>query len=479
MHLQESEMARGPRGTVPLRAWKRLASIGWTGPVIALVAGFVIAKFVTTFAAYFVVAAMIAIVLGLALVRNLQLGVLIYFFTAALALGESPGVQSPYSTYRAGLMPSEVFLVFLAVLWSGRAAFVDGMGFVKSALNLPLAALWLVAFVSLILSNVLKSTSELRFHQTLITQVAEVGLLSFSICAFFLAANSLRDSRWVRRVFAPVVVLGMYFAAHRILKFDFPIPMTWGSFLLAAAIAFVYSRLLFARLKRHQAVGLAVVLLVMLFAAYSKWSWVSGWIAATGAVLAVSWFRSKPLALGLMAVVLIALFVFPGLYYLMYEESEFGGDFDRFTIWRDAFAMMLSTNPVLGVGPGNYYPYVYSHSTLWFGGQTYTTAHSNYVQIAAELGLVGLAVFLWVIAAGVWTGVRAVRMVAQEFRWLAVAATSIFAAMAVASIFGDYMFPSRGNNGLVTFGTTVYTWLIMGAAVAAANLGKGASSGDL
>jgi len=209
---------------------------------------------------------------------------------------------------------------------------------------------------------------------------------------------------------------------------------------------------------------------VFLYAAISDMAWLSGLIASMTVVLVVTWYRSKALFAVVLSIILVALFVFPGIYYNIHNESAAGGDFDRFVIWADAFHMFMGVNPILGIGPGNYYPYVLYHNTIWFGQNTYTTAHSNYAQMAAELGLLGLGVFLWVIVGGLRLGIRAARMRLSEHRWLGIAATALFAGMAAASFFGDYLFPSRGNNGIANFGTTVYTWLIMGATAAAANL---------
>ena len=449
----------------------------WFLPFLVIGFGVLIARFVTTMPGYYLVAGTIAVVLGLILVRNLQFAFIGYMFLAALAFGESPTVQSPHSGYKAGLMPSQVLLAFLAALWVGRAVFADGFKPVKSHLNKPLIALALVSFTSLVLCNTLAGSMKLPFHQLPIIQVAEVGLLCLSICAFFFSANVLKDSKWIRRVFSPVVLLGLYFSAHRIIGFDLPIPIVWGSLLLAMAIAFVYSRLLFDTLNRPQKIWFSIMLAVMVVAAYSNASWLSGWVAVTGVILVVSFFRSKALAALLLALILFALFIYPSIYHSIHEESELGGDFDRFIIWADAARMFMNVNPLLGVGPGNYQPYVFLHNTLWFGSNTYTTAHSNYVQMAAELGLIGLAVFLWVIIGGLAAGLTAIRRSPPELKWLGVAATAIVASMAVTAVFGDYIFPSRGNNGIVTFGTTVYTWLIMGAAAAAANLGKPAEDG--
>lgn len=453
--------------------------IGWAAPFVVVAGGFGMALLVVRFPPFVAVAVMVAIILGLALVRNLQLGLMVLFWISALALGETPGVQSPNSTYSQGLMPSQLLLGFIAMLWLGRGAFTGRWEIRRSALNLPMIAFLGIALVSLLTNNVLVGTRELLFHQMLITQVAEVGLLAFSVCAFFLTAGLMNSRKWVDRVYLPVVVFGMAFAGRQITGFELPIPIMWGHFLLAGAIAFVYSRLLFSGLTRRQVIGLSLLLAFLMIGVLRDLGWVSGWIACLGVVFVVSWLRSKSLALGMVAVGLLLLFAFPGVYRSIHEESLFGGDFDRFTIWRDAAIMVLDVNPVLGVGPGNYHPYVYWHNTIWFEGATYTTAHSNYAQVFAELGVAGLAAFLWVIAAAIVTGVRALRDCSPDHKWLAVSATALVAAVAAASFFGDYLFPSRGNNGIVTFGTTVYTWLIMGAAVAASHLKEGAPEGTV
>jgi O-antigen ligase len=432
--------------------------------------GLAIAVMVTKTASYFIVLTAVMLVLGLCLVRNLQVGLLMYFFIAALAFGESPAVQSPHSEYKAGLMPSEVFLAFLGMLWLGRALFTERPKLIQSELNIPLLSLVGVSFLSLITANVFVGTRELLFHQMLITQVAEVGLLCFSVLAYLLAANVFRDERYIRLIPVPIVLLALYFCGHQIFGLNLPVPIPWGNFILAAAIGIVYAIILFGEVGRLKVFGLSILLGILMYAAYIDLSWVSGWVAVSGVILVVSFLRSKWLAIVLLAIGIFAMFVWPGVYDIVHEESGEKGDFDRFTIWLDAFRMFTSVNPFLGIGPGNYHHYVYYYNTIWFSGKTYTTAHSNYVQVASELGLIGLGVFLWVILVGIRMGIRIWRTSTPEMKWLGATATGVLASMAVTSIFGDYLFPSRGNNGIVNFGTTVYTWLLMGTAVASTNL---------
>ncbi|MCL6630025.1 MAG: hypothetical protein K6U00_10540 [Armatimonadetes bacterium] len=285
MHVSRTEI--GVYGSVI----RRIA-----GFALVLVGGLLIAAFVMNADVYYVLAASAAVALGLILVHNLQRGLAAYFFFAALAFGMSPAVHSPHSGYKSGVMPSQVFLAFLTILWLGKAVFNRELRIVKSDLNLPLLALVAVSFVSLVANNVFRSTRELLFHQMLITQVAEVGLLCLSVCAYFLAANNLHEEWWLRLIQVPIVLLALYFSVHRIFDIELPVPVYWGSFLLAAGIGIVYAHLLFSRLNRCRVILLATLLAVLLYAAYNNLSWVSGWIAISGVIMVVSFLKSRWLA---------------------------------------------------------------------------------------------------------------------------------------------------------------------------------------
>jgi O-antigen ligase len=76
-------------------------------------------------------------------------------------------------------------------------------------------------------------------------------------------------------------------------------------------------------------------------------------------------------------------------------------------IWRDTFSM-IRTNPILGVGLGAYetaFP-IYSESD---GSLRVPQAHNEYLQIAADAGIVGVLIALWFIVAIFRTVARGVR----------------------------------------------------------------------
>jgi O-antigen ligase len=84
---------------------------------------------------------------------------------------------------------------------------------------------------------------------------------------------------------------------------------------------------------------------------------------------------------------------------------------------------MLHGQPVFGIGIGNYYPsswYYMPYRLL----QEYTheNAHNNFLQIGAELGIAGLALFLWLLAAVLSGLVAALARTADSGRGVAVLA---------------------------------------------------------
>ena len=90
----------------------------------------------------------------------------------------------------------------------------------------------------------------------------------------------------------------------------------------------------------------------------------------------------------------------------------------RRIIWADSVDLIRS-RPWLGTGPGNYELHLPSHRSVarhreWnelMGDRQHVAyrAHNEYLEQAAETGVVGLAVFLWMLASLIWAGAAIVR----------------------------------------------------------------------
>ncbi|MDO8589385.1 MAG: O-antigen ligase family protein [Armatimonadota bacterium] len=451
--------------------WSRLSgSLALVGGLV--VAGYAIATLVMRFDPYYAIAAMLCVVLGVVIAYKPELGVFCYFAIAPYALGKSPEIESRNSDYSAGLLPSELLLGFLLAMWLGRRLLTGNWKLAPSGLNKPMVALGAVVIASFACSQLIYDPTIPEAHHLLITQLAETGLFLLAIGAFFLAANSLVTPKWINALFYPMVFVGLYAAAFKLTGTPMIVPTPKATLVATVAAGYIFARLLFRPPGRLASVILWAILILCAAVPVQSHSWISGLIAMGVVMLTLLFLKSRKAFAYILVVLAVLAIAARPVFVDMYKFSEETGDFDRFGIWGDAARMAWDTNPVLGVGPGNFYPYSFRFGTIWYGRYTYTTAHNNYAQAAAEMGLLGLAAFVWLIVAGLKTGLGLFRKARADLKWLPAAATAILAGFAASSLLGDYMFPNRANGGLLTFGISVYVWLTMGAAVSAGRVSE-------
>ncbi len=155
----------------------------------------------------------------------------------------------------------------------------------------------------------------------------------------------------------------------------------------------------------------AAACLVLLWAATSKWR---GWTRA-GVLAAL-------LAVAVAGIALRARSI----------ERAYGGVQQR-TEFTEASLRMLAARPIFGIGVGRYYPdsaLFFSPSLAWSYGSE--NAHDYFLQIASETGIVGLTLFVVLLAGGVIVAARAlthdpydVRLLGATAGVMALLATSV------------------------------------------------------
>ncbi len=111
------------------------------------------------------------------------------------------------------------------------------------------------------------------------------------------------------------------------------------------------------------------------------------------------------------------------------SASRPGADRGRRTMWSHTLAM-IGDYPVLGVGPGNWqYAYPpYDGGDMLKVGSAPERPHNDYLWIAAETGLIGLATYFWMLAAALSILLRAVRN-AQTRTWGLAIGASLMASL--------------------------------------------------
>ena len=128
-----------------------------------------------------------------------------------------------------------------------------------------------------------------------------------------------------------------------------------------------------------------------------------------------------------------------------------GGGF-RYDLWRIAFDEFKGS-PLRGVGAGNYDTDYYRERR---NPQPAPQPHSLEMQLLGELGIVGLAALLLLVAGVVWGMVRAAREPLERDRWVVVGAAGIFLAwLAHTSVDWLHNIPGLTGIALVAAGVVL------------------------
>jgi len=120
------------------------------------------------------------------------------------------------------------------------------------------------------------------------------------------------------------------------------------------------------------------------------------WIAVPASVIIVVFLKNKKISIYMFFALIIGFFLLsPQLKYRavsILDSLSWGA---RLELWRAAL-MIFKDFPIAGIGPGMYENIVhqYSHSL----SDIHLHAHNTYIEVAAELGVIGFLLFLGVFA---------------------------------------------------------------------------------
>lgn len=138
----------------------------------------------------------------------------------------------------------------------------------------------------------------------------------------------------------------------------------------------------------------------------------------------------------------------------------YGTNRQRLQIWKGTVEM-IKARPFLGVGIGNFnlfYPCYQTEEALATYGPYHfiRQAHNEYLQFAAELGLPGLACFIWfglVLVRGLWRRVKTVRVPGRNIIYLGLLGSVLAVLVGAAFSFN-----------LQNESSSLYFWFVVGLA---------------
>ena len=312
-----------------------------------------------------------------------------------------------------GLM--NTFLGFIIVAFLLKGIIKKECIFSQTNINIPLLALFLITFFSLFYSAYPQDTIKggifrlLQYILLLFALAKEVRdkqhlfRIIFSIFAglIFVASDviwQINTGRDFVRGYAPMMLIGLLRATA-----SFSDPNILGVYL--SALAPLLFGLVLYYLKGWKKIlfgSFGLLVLAAIALTYSRPTLLATYVALLFLTITK---RSKWLITGLIVFILIAPFLLPKSVKQFAKEVEYNPvrfmcNDDRISIFRNSM-QMIKASPIIGHGANtfmkNYKKYKENPEYRNATTSDFLYAHDNFLQIAGEIGLVGLGIFIWLL----------------------------------------------------------------------------------
>jgi O-antigen ligase len=353
--------------------------------------------------------------------------------------------------------------------------------FPASSIHLPLVLYLAAGLLSLAVGQLTWDPLVPRKDNFVLVQLAQWALFAFSACALWLTAALADGEAWLRRMVIVFLVLGGVLAMLRIVPSAQPLFAELSSgavdrapfWLLLVALA---GGQLFFHHKLHPLLRLVLVGLIAMacyFAFFLERQAAAYWVGIAVACGVLVWLRFPQLRVPIVLVVVALLatgVVSRALWDFAGGDSEWTESGASRLVLIERVVEVTMRNPVTGLGPAAYRPYANMkplpyQGAFWLAPQI--NSHNNYVDFFAHGGILGLALFLWFMAAIARLAWRLHRKHRRGF--LAGYINSMLATLAgitVIMFLLDWFMPSVYNAGFYGFQASVLIWLFFGGLVA-------------
>jgi O-antigen ligase len=436
----------------------------------------------------YIVGALLGVAFLVAILREIRVAIFGFVFVATLlpfaVIPVSLGVVKPTLV--------DLCLGSALLVWALRLLADRREGLRSSGVDLPVLLFIGVALTAFVLGTAYQTTSS---DARLFLEYLD------SIVLFFVVVNWIRDAGTLRRLIGGLVGGGVGAAVLAIWLYDLPAatatrylaslsrigypdtgilqyiagtqiqraigtstdPNTLGATLMICGTLAV-GLLILARTRSQQMVllgGLALIVGALLLT-YSRGSLI-GFLAGC-AVIATFRYRRLWLIAGLLLLALALSGELARSNFVSHLQSGIEVQDQaaamRLGEYKDAFRL-IQEYPVFGVGFGSA-----PNVDLYIG------VSSIYLMIAENVGLVGLAVWLWAMGSIVVKGLRNLARGADEVTTLGIAALGALVSVLVAGLF-DHHFVDIHFPHVVAL-----VWLVAGLVVVAADIGRQGISSD-
>jgi hypothetical protein len=415
----------------------------------------------------------------LALLAGIGIGALFlfnqYLGFAALIVGSQLAPFEIGTGTQTGINPAVLMTFLLSGIWLLDALIIRrDFALIPSSTYLPLLGLVISACLSFLIG-------QLRWYPVsgapLRAQLGGLSVFVLSALIYLVTAHQLKDLAWLERLCWIFLGVGAFYLAGYHYVYDVSpaagrllAPLfrqgAAGSLFWVWLMVIPYSQLLANdRLRPASRLLLGLLLAAVIhIRVIENRAWTSGWLPAVVGLLAVTVVRLRRsiVILGLLGLTLAALNA-DWIRQVILEENVYSFD-TRLEAYR-IIIEIAKISPVFGLGPANYYWYAPLLGIL--GYYVNFSSHNNYIDLFAQTGLLGLALYLWFFLAAALLALRMVDRARDGFLNAYVyACIGGIAGSLAAGFLGDWVLPFVYNIGLLGFRSSVFTWMFLGGLLA-------------
>jgi O-antigen ligase len=363
------------------------------------------------------------------------------------------------------LLPVLIGLWFLDMLVIQRSITLRPMRVV-----LPLLLLCLVALLAFLMGQL--PWFDAIPKAPLKSQLGGLAIFWLSAGAFLLVAHQIRDIRWLEWLTWIFIALGSIYVLARMLPLFgpritglYPHGAT-GSLFWVWLVALSLSQAIFHKKLDHRLRILLVLLVIGVFyvSLFQTRAWASGWLPPLIAILTVLIFWKPRLGISISLIIVITFILrLESIVSAVFSLEEYSY-ITRLAAW-EIVIDLIKVNPILGLGPANYYFYTPLYSLM--GYLVKFNSHNQYIDIIAQTGLIGFACFAWFVWQVGKLGFSLVKQAPEGFsRAYAYGALGGLAGTLVAGMLADWIIPFVYNIGFSGFRASVLGWIFLGGMVA-------------
>jgi len=404
---------------------------------------------------------------------------------------------------------SSVLVLLALMFWGLRTINREEIKFISTPLNFPILSFIAICLLSLIWSN------------SFFSSLKELPLFLTGPLLYFIIINSINDERQVRRILNVLLIVGSLFGIYGILQYmgiDFDFwkgniarQQVFGLFgnvnyfaeYLIVPLPLVISLFFITRNKTHKTLLLVGILAMSgsLILTFTRGSYLAIGISSIFMFLLYLISRGKSfikeykkIFIFALALIILITFLFvlpnpinkPGTVIYKIKGRTSISQFTqssslkrRIAIWKFTM-LMIKDRPLIGSGIGTFKYNSLNYQAKFFEQRENRSiyphgfadkTHNEYLQLCAELGIIGLGIFIWIMVTYFNYGIKLLKKIKDNYkRGIIIGLMGSIMAVLVDSIFG---FPLHLPATIVLF------WLILALTIATIKIEEDAEEDNI